>query len=371
MKFGIITHAIHKIRDGQTYAYEPYVREMNLWGTYADELIILAPIAKGEVTSIETNYLHSNIKIVSIPNFDITSAKNLFKSLLVVPKVCWLIYKVMKEVNHIHLRCPGNVGLLGCLIQVLFPFKPKTVKYAGNWNPNSSNQPLSYRFQKWLLGNTFFTKNCKILVYGRWENQTKNIVPFFTASYKENEIIQLPEKTFKKKVKFIYVGAFTKGKQPLTSVKVVEQLFNNGYPVELSMFGDGDQFLVVEKYIKDNNLSKIVLLKGNQSKEKVKLAFQESHFLIFISKSEGWPKVVAEAMFWSCLPISTNVSCIPYMLDYGNRGSIVNDNIEEISSTIQNYLENFDIYTEQIKKAKNWSQEYTLNKFEKEISKFV
>ncbi|WP_373940760.1 hypothetical protein OEG92_12105 [Polaribacter sejongensis] len=97
MKFGIITHAVHKIKDGQIYGYEPYVREMNLWGKHVDEIIILAPITEEEITSIEIAYHHINVKVMPIPNFDITSVKNLLRSLLVIPKICCEIYKVMKR----------------------------------------------------------------------------------------------------------------------------------------------------------------------------------------------------------------------------------------------------------------------------------
>ena len=230
MKFGIITHAIHKMKDGQIYAYEPYVREMNLWGNYVDEIIILAPVSNEEITNIEIAYQYSNIKVVTIPNFDITSFKNLMGSLLVLPKICWTIYKVMKQVDHIHLRCPGNIGLLGCLVQILFPAKPKTAKYAGNWDLKS-NQPITYKFQKWLLGNTFLTKKMKVLVYGDWPNQSKNIIPFFTASYYQKEIEEIAVKELKAQVQLIYVGGLTTGKQPLLSVKTAHELIKKGYNI--------------------------------------------------------------------------------------------------------------------------------------------
>ena len=69
-------------------------------------------------------------------------------------------------------------------------------------------------------------------------------------------------------------------------------------------------------------------------------------------------------MFWSCLPITTAVSCVPYMVDYGKRGSIVKDNVAEIVSEIEFYLKNESEYINQVKKAKEWSQDFTLEKFE-------
>lgn len=372
MKFGIITHAVHKLKDGRFYGYEPYVREMNLWAKYVDEIIIIAPISDEEISPIEIAYQHPKIKIVPIPKFDVTSMINILISIIVIPKICWLIYKVMQQTNHIHLRCPGNVGFLGSFVQVLFPFKNKTVKYAGNWDPESK-QPLSYRIQKWILSNTFFTKKCKVLVYGKWENQSKNITPFFTASYERKEIELIKRKPFNNTIQLIFVGAFSEGKQPLLSVKTAQQLILQGYDVKLDMFGNGVQFLEVEKYISDNSLGKNIILHGNQSKNTVKEFFKSAHFLIFISKSEGWPKVLAESMFWGCLPISSSVSCVAYMLGYGNRGSLVSVDVneEDLSKIVIDYIKDEQKYQHKILSAQKWSNQYTLDKFELEIKKLI
>ena len=123
----------------------------------------------------------------------------------------------MKQVNHIHLRCPGNVGLLGCVVQVFFPSKIKTAKYAGNWDPKSK-QPIAYKLQKWILENTFLSKKIKVLVYGEWLKQTKNIKSFFTASYHEYEIEEIAKKDLNNTIKLLFVGAFSIGKQPMLSV---------------------------------------------------------------------------------------------------------------------------------------------------------
>ncbi|NJB81750.1 glycosyltransferase family 4 protein [Wenyingzhuangia aestuarii] len=370
MKFGIITHAVHKIKDGQIYAYEPYVREMNLWLSYVDEVLIVAPISEEKISDIEVLYCHNKIKVVPIPNFDITTFKNLIKSLFVIPKICWIIYKVMKQADHIHLRCPGNIGLLGCLVQILLPSKDKTAKYAGNWDPNSK-QPSTYKIQKWLLSNTFLTKNIKVLVYGNWPNQSKNIISFFTASYHKYEIIDTPQKDLSKQINLIFVGGLTPGKQPLISVKATHKLIQKGYNVVLNIYGDGVKRVELETYIKANNLEDKVILHGNVTKDVVKSAFQQSHFLIFISKSEGWPKVVAEAMFWECLPISSKVSCIPYMLGNNTRGHIVNSNIDEVVMAIDNYIKKKDMYADHTQKAKDWSREFTLEKFENELKELL
>jgi len=485
MKFAIITHVEHKIKANEIFAYEPYAREMNLWLKYVDEVLIVAPISKEKVTSIESKYLFNSrhsaldseshdlkmkeqiatsqtprncelIKLTKIPSFNVISLKNGINAIFKIPKICIQIYNAMQWADHIHLRCPGNIGLLGCFVQILFPNKAKTVKYAGNWDPKSK-QPLSYGLQKWILSNTFLTRNTKVFVYGKWPNQTKNIIPFFTATYSEKEIterhneqseailsnkqiassptprndgtqchsvldaksnnlktdeqmlkqVQLDEnechskqseailsnkqiatsptprndgtqchsvldaKSNNSSISFLFAGALTKGKQPLLSVKVVHKLKMKGYNVQLNIYGDGSERKSIENYIRDYKLQNEVILHGNVSREIVKSAYQKSHFLLFISKSEGWPKVVAEAMFWGCLPISSNVSCIPYMLGNGSRGAIVKPEVKEIVLVIENYLNHKDKYQEQTEKAMEWSRQYTLERFEEEIGKLL
>ena len=137
------------------------------------------------------------------------------------------------------------------------------------------------------------------------------------------------------------------------------------------MYGNGSEFIKIEKYINDNLLYKDIKLHGNQSKEIVKQAFQKSHFLVFISKSEGWPKVVAESMFWSCLVVSTKVSCVPFMLDDGNRGCLINDNIDDIVKKIEQYIYDKKIYFQQVNRAKKWSQQFTLDSFQEAIKKLI
>ena len=372
MKFAIITHVIHKDEENFLYAYEPYVREMNLWAKYVDEIKIVAPISNQNKSKIDAAYIHNNISISKIPSFNLLTISNQVKAIITIPFILLKIFKVMFWADHIHLRCPGNIGLLGCFVQILFPKKSKTVKYAGNWDPNSK-QPTSYNIQKWILSNTYLTKNCKVLVYGKWKNQSKNILPFFTASYNKDEVELITSKNLNKKINFLFVGSFTKGKQPLLSVEILKELLSKEINVHLNMYGEGLEFDLVKKYIADNNLNENCTLHGNQPKNIIKEAYKKSHFLIFISKSEGWPKVVAEAMFWGCLPISSNVSCIEYMLNYGKRGVVLKPNTSEkrVSIIIKNLIENEVIYATKVVEAIKWSTNFTLDKFEAEIKKII
>lgn len=370
MKFAIITHVPHIIVQDQYFAYAPYVDEMNIWAKNVSELVILAPISPTEITAVDRTYNHPKIKFIAINSFDILDLNGLLRSIGKIPKISWKIFKAMQRADHIHLRCPGNIGLLGCLVQIVFPSKPKTAKYAGNWDPKAK-QPFSYRLQKWILSNTFLTRNMQVLVYGKWEGSSRNIKPFFTATYAESDKNLINRKYLKETIEFVFVGSLVAGKNPLYAIQLIEKLLQKGYNVILTLYGDGIERDKLDLYCVTNDLKSTIIFKGNQTKETIQKVYQQSHFVVLPSDSEGWPKVIAEGMFWGCVPIATKVSCVPYMLDNGNRGILLTMDLENDVLQIEIVLDNQRLYDEKQRSGVEWSRKYTTDVFESEVKKLL
>lgn len=370
MKITIISHVQHIENQKEYYGYAPYIREMNIWFKYVDYVIVVGPIIDEKLNPIYAKYEHKNLFFSSVPEFNITSVKNIFNTIFIIPKVIVTVFKAMSKADHIHLRCPGNMGLIACFVQILFPRKKKTAKYAGNWDPKAK-QPLTYKLQRWILSNTFLTKNMQVLVYGNWPNQSINIKPFFTATYFDADKVGIQPRTLKDSIEFVFVGTLSKGKQPLYAIELVHELAKKGYTTQLNLYGEGEMRSELETYIKVHKLENYIFLKGNQSKETVLEAYKKSHFLLLPSKSEGWPKVVAEAMFWGCIPVVTPISCVPDMLNYGTRGVLLNENLQEDVGQLTNVINDFEIYNTMSSEGQLWSQKYTLDYFENEIKKLL
>ena len=374
MKLVVISSAPLVIQENEKFLYAPYEKEMQLWAKYAHKIQLCCPIWKEDKGLLVAEVTFPMKPVIVLKEFDVLTLKSAF---LAVPTVVYNIitlYKTMQQADHIHLRCPGNMGLLAAIVQIAFPKKKKTAKYAGNWDPKAK-QPFSYKVQRWLLSNTLLTKNMQVLVYGEWPKQTQNIKPFFTATYSENEILNTPtspqKPAFKEGIKFLFVGTLSQGKQPLYAMQLVEKLLTLGHQVALDFYGEGVLRSELETYIAAHHLADSITLKGNQSKETLKEAYQNSHFLILPSKSEGWPKAVAEAMFWGCVPVATAVSCVPYMLDYGNRGVLLHEHLEKDTTILLDLLNDSKAYELKSKAAQNWSQHYTIELFEAEIKKLL
>lgn len=370
MKLLIISSAPFIRKGNDLYAYSPYVNEMEIWQKNVDEIVFCCPFWKTERDLLVKKIPFNVDGIVELKDFNSTSFFNSIKSIpLLIYNISVLFYAIFKA-DAIHLRCPGNVGLLGCIVQLFFPFKKKTAKYAGNWDPKS-NQPWSYKLQRWILSNTFLTKNMQVLVYGQWKNQSKNIRPFFTATYYEKDKEDVKTRSFEKDIIFLFVGTLSIGKRPLYAIQLVEKLNKINQNCKLQIYGDGILNLELRNYISNNQLVNCVTIFGNKNDSCIKKAYQESHFLILPSVSEGWPKVVAEAMFWGCLPIAAPVSCVNDMLDTGKRGIILHLDLVSDYNSILQILQNQNQYIKMTQNALNWSREYTIDFFESEVARIL
>lgn len=396
---------------------------MNLWLRYVDAVHIVAPIIRNSTpTEIDMAYCHERLTLSSIPSFSLIDWRNRAKALGIIPVILFKVMRAMQQTDHIHLRCPGNVGLIGCLAQILFPQKKKTAKYAGNWDLES-RQPWSYRLQQLILRSTFLSRNMTALIYGQWPDQTRNTLSFFTATYGEKDNESVAKEPLGNRVKLAYVGGLTPNKSPIIALEVLRRLIEDNIHAELTYCGDGPERECLSARVREwesggrgrrtgkecrgegvsgygsqspvrtddgerrteepvaigkepstmhqEPRTKVQFL-GNVSAEKVKEVLKESHFLVFVSRSEGWPKAVAEAMWWGCVPITSSVSCVPQMVgERGERGYLSDGDPKKISEIIRRAMDDESSYLRQSKAAQEWARQYTLERFEAEIAKLL
>jgi glycosyltransferase involved in cell wall biosynthesis len=425
MKLLLISDAPILIENKEKVAYAPYVKEMNLWMKHACSTTYVCP-TRYDRSLLTKAFDNQYFKQIGLRRLEFHTLFSAVISVLTIPYQAIILWNAMRKADHIHLRCPGNLALLASLIQVTLPRMRKTVKYAGNFDPCAS-QPIAYRLQKRILSNTFLTKNIAVLVYGDWPNQTKNIKPFFTATYKKEQIEPAVERNWNGPLKAIFVGTMGANKRPLEVFELIKELRANGIAISLDYYGDGPLKAVIESRVKAAGLEDHIRLHGNVENTSLTQAYKKAHFSFLLSKSEGWPKAVAEAMFWGCIPVATKVSCVPWMLgietsnfqlptsnsgketyplglgkvldaslsesdalsvskgrerlqnkqtnssrlgegvNAKQRGILIND-ILQAGTVVEEYLKQPELLQHMSQAAAAWSQQYTLDDFEREIA---
>ena len=93
--------------------------------------------------------------------------------------------------------------------------------------------------------------------------------------------------------------------------------------------------------------------------------------MVLPSKSEGWPKVLAEGMFWGCIPIATPVSCVPWMLGEGERGIILSLNPVMDLNVIKELIADPSVLARMAEAGHDWSTDYTIETFQEKIQALI
>lgn len=370
MKLAIFTLVEHIEKDSKYYGYAPYIREMDIWNSHFNEVCVVAPVSKkNTIDQLTIPYQHSNLNVIHVPVFNIKSIGSIFKLLFLLPNIIIKVFRAMRHADHLHFRSPSNIAAIAAVIQVFFPSKKKTMRYTGNWNPKDK-QPIGYKFQKYIFSNTILTRNMTGLVYGKWENQSKNINSFFAATYLEAEKDFSSNKKFEQPFRFVYSGTLVAGKRPLLVVEIIKELNQRGIKCQLDIFGDGPLRQLLNDIIIKQKLSSYVKLHGNVSKQFLMEQLKHCHFTILPSKSEGWPKALAEGMFFGAIPISTDVSCVAWMLGNGSRGILIEPCLATAVETIIDVIKTKDLNALSAN-ALSWSQKFTVDKQILEINRIL
>jgi glycosyltransferase involved in cell wall biosynthesis len=329
MTLCIISHTEHYLdTDGTLLAWGSTVTEINHLLKITDHIIHIAPLHKGTAPPSSLAYANSS-EIEFIP-LVLSGGKGLKKLSIAWSALSNLrrIHKALKRVDVIQFRAPTGMGLYVLPYLKWVNTKPYWVKYAGNWV--DPYMPVGNRLQKqWLLKQ--LEPETQVTYNGNWEDKPQ-FLPFDNPCFtKENYVEANSALTIKPDPKdegwtLCFVGALNAHKGVSLILETLS-LLDTSIPIKLLHFiGDGPDRQAYEQ--KASEIETPIQFHGFLPKTMVHQLLSESHALLLPSKSEGFPKVVGEAMAYGCVPIVSKVSCLEdYIID-GENGYL----LDELSS---------------------------------------
>ncbi len=164
-----------------------------------------------------------------------------------------------------------------------------------------------------------------------------------------------------KGLNIINIGRLTDQKDQITLLKSIN-LIKNKIKVRLLIIGDGIEKDNLDKYIKENNLSKFVKIKNYL--ENPYPFISKSDLFILSSKYEGLPNVLLEAAVLKKFIISTDCPTGPKeILNNGKGGFLFNiGDYKKLSQLILYFLKNKKRLNTKINYTYNSLYKYDLNK---------
>lgn len=342
-----------------------------------DTTQLLMPVKKGKQKGL-IPLAGKNVSVIPLFSFGLEHfdyrRKLIFPFWLLV-NLPILIFQIIKA-ESVHTPLPSDVGLIGSMISKVF-HKPLFIRYGGNWmdyDGSGSTSRLVCRLSRWFI-NSFTNGNTVSFVTGTSDQPpsvNENVKWIFSTSLKESEIeyCQAFRHALRPgKTRIIYVGRLEWQKgidKVVESIPLIRQKIPN---VELVIVGTGQFQDRIVKIIEELQLDEHIKLLGRLSHEEVITELGKADIFCFPSQSEGFPKVVVEAMACGLPVVTSNVSVLPFLVGNDCGRVVPNTTPQEIAAAVVECVKDPGYYSQLSKNAVEKIKQYSLENWSKIISK--
>ncbi len=367
----IVSHVIHYWHDGKLFAYGPYAREIDIWADLFAEIIIASPCQTADPPADCIPFTRSNISMAPQLEAGGVTLTAKLKQFLLLPLIIKQLCQAMRKSDAIHVRCPGNLGLLGVILAPLFS-RHLIAKYAGQWN-GYQGEPFTVMLQRKLLSSRWWRG--LVTVYGHWPNQPSHVISFFTSMMTAQEVEHATRlaaaKLLHSPLRILYSGVLTPRKRVTALLEAVKLAVDNRLEIEVAIVGGGPELDNLVEQANQLGLGDKVQFIGALSFHEALKWYEWADCLVLPSQhSEGWPKVVAEAMCYGLICIAVDHGQVSEMLQ--GRGSLLKSGDPfEIYEAIASVASQQQQVNQISLAASRWSRQYSLEGLRAAIAKLL
>jgi glycosyltransferase involved in cell wall biosynthesis len=369
LKLGIISDARHYYdREGKLYALSILTRQFEQWARLFSEVTICAPLIEGAPPNTHSCYPVENIRLLPVASAGGDTPRAKLDLLLKIGPWWRALHALLRQVDAIHIRCPNNISIPG-LAALALARHPRHAVYTGNWL-GYPGEPATYRAQRLYL-KLFFRG--PVAAYGEWPGQPAHVVSSFSPSYSQADwetegrrvTAKLERLAFAERlpepVVLLNVGALNRNKNQQLVIRGLRLLRDRGVSAELHLAGDGSERDRLAQLAQALDVTGKVIFHGDLSHAGVGELYRRADFVVQPSITEGYSKVVVEAMLHGAIPILSDVSTNPQIIAGGRRGRCFNpEDDHNLASHVLELAGRPDEMARLIVNCRQYAQERTL-----------
>lgn len=362
MRLLIISHTPHYRTPDGVVGWGPTVQEIDALATIFTHVVHLAPMYDDHAPASALLYTALNITLVPVVPAGGDGFKSKIDILRVYPSYAVRMLREMRRCEVVHVRFPANISLLA-LILLYLRRKPERrwFKFAGNWF-GRAKEPAAYRVQRLLLLSHLHGGIVTVNALNDLDNEHIRVFrnPSFSIAECNTAAQGAILKTPPPPLRILFCGRMEQEKGVLILCSMAMELHRRGVDFHLDFIGEGKDREACESYITSTCLEHIVHFHGWMTPMDLTRYYRATHFIVLPSASEGWPKVLSEAMAWGAVPIASRVSSIPRILDEFHCGTVVAsfDHVD-YAEAVMAYVQDPDRWTKEKEAAIKAAVEFT------------
>lgn len=360
----VVTHVRHYRHAGRLYAYAPYARELAAWAHLFPRLTVAAPCRDARPPA-DTAPLPAHVAVAPQVESGGQSAVAKLVQLARLPEMAWRLTRALAAADAVHVRCPGNLGLLGALLAPLIT-RRRVAKYAGQWGP-FPGEARTVRWQRAVLRSRWW--GAPVLAYGPAPDDPPHVVPAFSPALTEAQEARAAATARHPRggARVVYVGRLTTAKRVDVLLRAVAALRATGVPVRCRVVGDGPARGALERLADTLGLGAAAEFTGALPQDAVFAVYRAADVVVLASDTEGWPKTLVEAMAFGAVCIGTDRGIVPHILGEGRGHVVPPGDPAALAASLRRVLADPAAVVMTRARAAAWARGHTFERFEAEL----
>ena len=263
--------------------------------------------------------------------------QNLLKSLFIIPNSIGVLNNLKKiRPEIVHLFWGHYPSLLGYLV-IRYLKDSKLSMFLGAYDIHVKNPMSKIIGKKCDFLITHFHSNIELI---KQEFKIERKIEVIERGIDTSYLDVNDENELRDKNTLVYAGRLIKDKNVETIIDAYSSSQQLNTNLQLDIYGEGENKNFLVQYAKEVSPSGVINFHGQVDQKVLAKKLHKANIFIFtsIKRGEVLPNALKEAMYAGCVCISTYTPGIEALIDNNVNGFIVNNNINDISSKINDIL---------------------------------
>jgi glycosyltransferase involved in cell wall biosynthesis len=276
------------------------------------------------------------------------------------------LWKEIKDADAVHAPIPGDVGTIGIAFAMI-QRKPLLVRHCGNWFVQRSS---AERFWKWGMERVGGGRNVMLATGGSDHPPSAinpNIKWIFSTSLRADQIGENRPRRLSADGKLRLIIVCRQEERKGTDIAIASMPLLPD--ATLDVVGGGSLLPALKEQAKKLGVSDRVSFHGKVPQSRVLGFLKRADLFCYpTSASEGFPKVVVEALAVGLPVITTRVSVLPQLLKNGCGLILDNTTPESLAAAVTEIANDPDLYSSMSRNAIETALTYSLENWRDSIA---